>query len=60
MLLIHPLLSTFLIKLLQGVGQVDHLAHSENTVFQFKGSFEDQKLTKYESLRVKLHAPYTI
>ena len=42
------------------VGQVDSLSDDVNAVFQFKGSYEDQELTKYKSMRVKLHAPYTI
>ena len=42
------------------VGNVDALSHDENAVFQFKGSYEDQELSKCRSIRVKLHAPYTI
>ena len=38
-----------------GVGAVDKLNHGDSTVFQSKGSYEDQELTKYKSLRVKLH-----
>ena len=42
------------------VGIVDALSNDENAVFQFKGSYEDQELSKYKSIRVKLHSPYTI
>ena len=42
------------------VGPVDKIAPAGNTVFQIKGSYEDQELSKYKSLRVKLHAPYTV
>ena len=42
------------------VWNVDALSNDENAVFQFKGSYEDQELSKYKSIRVKLHAPYTI
>ena len=42
------------------VGIVDELSNDTYTVFQFKGSYEDQELTKYKSMRVKLHTPYTI
>ena len=42
------------------VGQIDNLSNGANVVFQFKGNYEDQELTRYKSLRVKLHAPYTI
>ena len=41
------------------VGIVDTLSNDENAVF-LKGSYEDQELSKYKSIRVKLHAPYTI
>ena len=47
-------------NLVHTVGPVDKFSPGGNTVFQFKGSYEDQELTKYKSLRVKLHAPYTI
>jgi len=36
---------------------VDALSNDENAVFQFKGSYEDQELSKYKSIRVKLYAP---
>ena len=39
------------------VGIVDDFSNDENDVFQFKGSYEDQELSKYKSIRVKLHAP---
>ena len=42
------------------VGNVDALSNDESAVFQFKGSYEDQELSKYKSIRVKLHSPYTI
>ena len=42
------------------VGIVDELSNDTYAVFQFKGSYEDQELTKYKSMRVKLHSPYTI
>ena len=42
------------------VGMVDSLSDDINAVFQFKRSYEDQEPTKYKSMRVKLHAPYTI
>ena len=42
------------------VGQIDNLSNGANVVFQFKGNYEEQELTRYKSLRVKLHAPYTI
>ena len=41
-------------------GLADKVAHGDKTVFQFKGNYEDQELTKYKSLQVKLHFPYTI
>ena len=37
------------------VGPVDKIAPAGNTVFQIKGSYEDQELSKYKSLRLKLH-----
>ena len=43
-----------------GLVDVDKIAPGGNTVFQIKGSYEDQELSKYKSLRVKLHAPYTV
>ena len=42
------------------VGIMDELSNDTYTVLQFKGSYEDQELTKYKSMRVKLHSPYTI
>ena len=42
------------------VGIVDELSNDTYAVFQFKGSYEDQELTKYKSMHVKLHTPYTI
>ena len=46
-------------NLVHTVGPIDKIAPG-NTEFQIKGSYEDQKLSKYKSLRVKLHAPYTV
>ena len=42
------------------LGDVDKIADGDKAVFQFKESYEDQELTKYKSLRVKLRYPYTI
>ena len=42
------------------VGIVDSLSDNNHAVFQFKRSYEDQEHSKYISVRVKLHAPYTI
>ena len=42
------------------VGPVDKFGPAGYTVFQIKGSYEDQELSKYKSLRLKLHAPYTV
>ena len=45
---------------LHTVGIVDALSNDQNAVFQFKGSYEDQELSRYKSIRFKLHLPYTI
>ena len=42
------------------VEMFDSLSDDINAVFHFKGSYEDQELTKYKAMRVKLHATYTI
>ena len=42
------------------VGIDDVLSDDENAVFQLKWSYEDQELSKYKPIRVKLHAPFTI
>ena len=42
------------------VGVVDSLSDDNNAVFAFKGTYEDQELSRYKSMRVKLHEPYTI
>jgi len=43
------------------VGIVDALSDDNNyAVFSFKGTYEDQELSRYKALRVKLHEPYTI
>ena len=42
------------------VGIVDSLSDDNNAVFAFKGAYEDQELSRYKSMRVKLHEPYTI
>ena len=44
------------------VGIVDTLSNDQNAVFQFKGSYKDQELSRYKSIQVKLHmhSPYTI
>ena len=34
------------------VGIVDTLSNDDNAVFQFKGSYKDQELSKYKSIRV--------
>jgi len=47
-------------KKLHTVGIVDALSNDQNAVFQFKRSYEDQELSRYTSIRVKLNLPYTI
>ena len=47
-------------NLVHTVGPVDKTAPAGHTVFQIKGSYEDQELSKYKALRLKLHAPYTV
>ena len=42
------------------VGIVDSLSDNKYAVFAFKGTYEDQELSRYKALRVKLHEPYTI
>jgi len=42
------------------VGIVDSLSDNNYAVFSFKGTYEDQELSTYKALRVKLHEPYTI
>ena len=42
------------------VGIVDSLSDNNYAVFAFKGTYEDQELSRYKALRVKLHEPYTI
>jgi len=42
------------------VGIVDSLSDNNYAVFSFKGTYEDQELSRYKALRVKLHEPYTI
>ena len=42
------------------VGIVDSLSNNNFAVFAFKGTYEDQELSRYKALRVKLHEPYTI
>ena len=42
------------------VGIVDSLSDNNNAVFTFKGTYEDQELSRYKSMRVQLHEPYTI
>ena len=42
------------------VGIVDKLSAGTKAVFQFEGNYEDQKLMKYNSLRVKLQTPFPI
>ena len=42
------------------VGLVDSLSDDNNAVFAFKGTYEDQELSRYKSVRVKLQEPYTI
>ena len=42
------------------VGIVDSLSDNNYAVFSFKGTYEDQELSMYKALRVKLHDPYTI
>ena len=39
------------------VGIVDTLSDYANTLFQLIGSYEDQELSTYKSMRVKLYAP---
>ena len=41
------------------VGIVDSLS-DDSAVFAFKGTYEDQELSRYKSMRVKLHEPYII
>ena len=41
-------------------GLVNSLSDNNNAVFAFKQSYEDQELSRYKSMRVKLHEPYTI
>ena len=47
-------------NLVHTVGPVDKIAPACHTVFQIKGRYEDQELSKYKALRLKLHAPYTV
>jgi len=42
------------------VGMVDSLSDNNFAVFAFKGTYEDQELSRYKALWVKLHEPYTI
>ena len=42
------------------VGLVDSLSDNNNAVFAFKQTYEDQELSRYKFMRVKLHEPYTI
>ena len=46
-------------NLVHTVGPVDKTAPAGHTVFQMKGSYEDQEMSKYKALRLKL-APYTV
>ena len=41
-------------------GLVDSLSDNNNAMFAFKQTYEDQELSRYKSMRVKLHEPYTI
>ena len=41
------------------VGIVDSLSDNNYAVFAFKGTYEDQELSRYKALRVKLHEHFT-